>query len=167
MEVNKLWRLQNLKDAGYDQAMHLYMLIKLQSGIIIKAEKNHVIEIFKTSDWTPSGSEIISVGAPKVTLLEFFNKARSSVSEEVFFIYDSKTQNCQYFVKNCLRANGLWNAGVEKFVMQNAESIYKGLGLLEKVNKVVTDVASKLDNEIYGEGHSKIKKKLIFRKPLK
>ena len=152
---------QNLKDAGYDKAMHLYMLIKLQSGAIIKAEKNHVIEMFKTSDW--SSDETIDSSTPSTTLNDFFNKARTRVGDAVFFVYDSKTQNCQYFLRNCLQANSVWTESLSKFVMQDSESIYKNLGLLEKVNKAFTDIAGKADHAIFGAGEKK-KPKLTLRK---
>jgi len=151
---------QNLKEAGYDKAMHLFMLIKLQSGTIIQVEKNHVVDVFKTPNWSPSDSEIQDVATPSATLNEFLNKARTRVGDEVFFVYDSKSQNCQYFLRNCLQANGIWTESLSKFVMQDSISIYKNLGLLEKVNKAITDIAGKLDNAIFGAGKSKVKLKL-------
>lgn len=146
---------ENLKAMNYDQALHLFFLIKLSSGQIIKIEKNHVIEAETTSNWSPANSESVDVASPGQTLNEFLDKGRKSVGDEVYFIYDSKTQNCQYFIKNNLKANGLWNSTVEKFTLQDSVSIYKGLGLLEKVNKGITDIASKIDHSIFGAGRKR------------
>ena len=141
---------QNTKEAGYDKLMHLFMLIKLANGQVYQAEKNHVIEMKKAS-WDTSGEQERVNVKSGLTLNKMFENAIKSQGEN-FFIYDSKKYNCQRFIEACLRANGMWNSVLQSFVLQNAESIYKNLGLLEKAAKEVTDVANKFDVALNGRG---------------
>ena len=143
---------KNLKDLGYDKAMHLFLLLKLSNGKIVKAEKNEVINIHITSDWTPSGVESIDVSTSPHTLAQFFEKTRASIGDQKFYVYDSKNANCQKFVEANLRTNGIWSTDISRFVLQDSESIYKGLGLLEKVNRKITDIASIADHSLKGAG---------------
>ena len=88
-------------------------------------------------------------------LNDFLQKGLASVGPEKYFIYDSKSQNCQYFIKWNLSANGLWNDTINKFVMQDA---YKNLGFVEKAVKGLTDTAGIVDHMLRGSGRKKIKK---------
>ena len=132
--------------------MHLFALTHLESGTTILIEKNHVIEAKVTSWNVDSQTTTMQVGTSGNSLNEFLQKGLASVGPERYFIYDSKTQNCQYFIQWNLRANGLWSDTVSKFVMQDAASIYKNLGLLEKVNRHITDFAGKADRALFGAG---------------
>lgn len=147
---------QNLNELGYDNALHLFMLIKLSDGTIIKVEKNEVIDTAIAHNFNPEG-ESISVGSPNNTLNEFLDKGLKSVGEQKYFIYDSKRANCQIFLADNLKANGLWSQSVSNWVLQDAEKIYEGLGLLEMANKAITDTASKLNHALLGSGKRKIK----------
>ncbi|MDR3597100.1 hypothetical protein, partial [Clostridium sp.] len=108
---------RNLQDLGYDSALHLFALIKLSNGTVIKIEKNHVVDI-KVVGSFETKAESTEVGSLNNTLYQFLQNGVKSVGPEKYFIYDSKTQNCQYFIKWNLAANGLWNNNAEKFVMQ-------------------------------------------------
>ncbi len=111
----------------------------------------------------------MELGSPNRSLNEFIDRGLKSVGPERYFRYDSKAANwCQYFIKWNLSANGLWTDAANKFVMQDSVAIYKNLGLLdllstfERANKVVTDIASKVDSAIYGAGRKK-KKRIVKR----
>ena len=81
---------------------------------------------------------------------EFLQKGVNSVGVEKYFIYDSAKSNCQYWIQFNLKANNLWSSSVEKFTMQDTTSIYKNLGVLEAVNKGITDAAGIADHALYG-----------------
>jgi hypothetical protein len=131
------------------------MLIKLESGTILQFDKNHVIEC-KRGDWNSTGEKII-VGSDKNSLNDFLQKGVQLIGPTKYFQYDSKTQNCQFFIQWNLKANDLWTPEANKFTMQDAESIYKNLGLLEKINKKITDVAAIGDTILNGDGKIKSK----------
>ena len=149
---------RNLRALDYDKAMHLYLLFQLENGTVLKFEKNETIAVF-SDRWNQSKEvEAIELGSTGSTLNQFLQNGLQSMGPERYFIYDSKTQNCQYWVQWNLRANNLWNDNVNTFVMQDAVAIYKNLGWLEKANRFITDSASKLDNIVFGAS-VKIKRK--------
>ena len=141
----------NLKGAGYDEAMHLFMLVKLDNNIVLQCEKNEVISI-KTSKWD-TDAEMKEVSAPQNRSFgDFLQKGRDSVSPEAFFLYDSRNYNCQHWISVLLKANGLMTSDLSHWINQPAEKIYEGLGLLGIANKAVTDLAAGIDHVIYGRG---------------
>jgi|GEM_PF-4772123 len=152
---------ENLKNLGYDKAMHLYLYIRLANGIIIRADKNHVIEMKIVSNWVHDGKNVeeMPVSTPNdVTLLDFLRKGIDKVGLERYFKYSSGSSNCQDWIKSNLSANGLWSNSIETFVMQDAKKIYENLRLLEQAAQRITDVAAKADVALHGEGKSKRKK---------
>jgi hypothetical protein len=54
-----------------------------------------------------------------------------------------------------LQGNGMLNSTIRSWVLQDAESIYKNLGLLERINKDITDFAAKADTWMYGAGNKR------------
>ena len=140
--------------------MHLFLLFRLSNGACIKIEKNHVIEAY-IANWDMKDVESIEVGTNGKSFNEFLLRGVESVGPERYFVYDSKVANCQYFVNWNLSANGLWNSSVEQFTMQDAVSIYKNLGLLEKANKAITNIAGRGDHILHGSGIRKRRMKTV------
>ena len=103
--------------------------------------------------------ESVNVGSPGNTLNEFLKKGIDSVGESDYFIYRSSSTNCQHWIRANLKANGLWSDSVSKFVMQDADKIYENLGLLEKINQKITDIAHIADVAIEGAGANVIRKR--------
>ena len=72
--------------------------------------------------------------------------------------YDASNNNCQVFIKKVLSASGLYNSSVDKFVMQDAESLIKSLHpIAKKVVDTVTDVADRADALVKGSGDKRRK----------
>ena len=92
------------------------------------------------------------VGTKSIPLNDFFNKTIDNVGKEKFFVYDSRTQNCQYFVIWCLQSNGLLTSTIKNWVLQDADAIYKNLGIIERVNRGITDAAAVADRALFGAG---------------
>lgn len=96
---------ENVKAAGNDQAMHLYLSFTLDDGTSIRFDKNHVIEasLGKGS----SGAETMPVGLKAIPLNDFLNKGIDHAGKEKYFVYDSAKANCQWWIIWNLQANGL------------------------------------------------------------
>ena len=80
-------------------------------------------------------------------------KGESSVGQEKFWIYDARTQNCQFFIKWLLQSTRAWTQTAATFVMQDAEKVLDGLGYLGDAARVVTDIAHRADIAMNGRGH--------------
>jgi len=146
---------ENIKNAGYDAAMHLYLTFTLQDGTTIRFDKNHVLEASFSK--VPSNVESMPVGTKSIPLNDFLNKGIDFIGKEKYFIYDSRTQNCQWWIIWNLQANGLLNSTIKSWVLQDADAIYKNLGLLDKINRGITDFAAKADTALFGAGRLKYK----------
>jgi len=152
---NGKWE-ENKEKLSYDKMMHLFVLFRIEDGIsskVFKIEKNHVVEI-KPDRWdTDKDTEVMPFKVTtdmKMRLL--LEEAEKRVGADKLWVYDARTQNCQYFIKWILEYRIGWNSNVEKFVMQDAGKVLEGLGLLGKVAKVVTDVAGVADVALNGAG---------------
>ena len=88
------------------------------------------------------------------TMKKLFAGAEERVGADKLFIYDARSQNCQYFVKALLDRPGRtgWNSTVEKFVMQDAEKVMEGMGLLGDIARKATDLAHVADVALNGAG---------------
>jgi len=144
---------------SYDRMFHLFMVIKLSSGECFKIEKNHVVEIGKTS-WEQDGKGLEEVtGEAGVTLNQMVGGAEKLVGPSKLCVYDARTQNCQFFIQWLLKGCGKWTPELQKFVMQNAAGVLKDLDFLGKAARVVTDVAGVADVAMQGAGANIVKRR--------
>jgi hypothetical protein len=145
---------ENKEKLSYDKMFHLFVLIRLKSGSVVKLEKNHVVQIVGSSWNTDSETEVMpfQTDSAIMTINGCLKKAESREGASRLWKYDAVKQNCQYFIKWCFESFPGWTAEVDKFVLQNAEKVLEGLGLLEKAAKVVTDIAAVADVALQGAG---------------
>jgi hypothetical protein len=144
---------QNKEKLSYDKMFHLFALVRLFSGKVYKMEKNHIVEI-KSASWnTDSGTETMPfIVTTDMTIGKLLSGAENLVGAERLWVYDARTQNCQFFLKWCLSHKRGWNSAIEEFIMQDAEGVLEGLGMLGKAAKVVTDIAHVADVALNGAG---------------
>ena len=150
---NGQWE-QNKMSLSYDKLFHLFLLVKLADGTTLKIEKNHVVEIQPTS-WE-SGNKTEELGlrfSSDLNLGMLIANGEKNAGPEKFWVYDARTQNCQFFMKWLLQPAGAWTGSVDKFVMQDAEKVLSGLGYLGDAARVVTDIAGRADIAMNGRGH--------------
>jgi hypothetical protein len=140
------------------------MYVQLANGTTIRFDKNQVIHS-KIVNFDNQGKNVesVNVGSPGNTLNEFLKKGIDSVGESDYFIYRSGSTNCQHWIRANLKANGMWSDSVDKFVMQQADKIYENLGLLEKINQKITDIAHIADVAIEGAGALVVKRRKVVK----
>jgi hypothetical protein len=141
----------NKKSLQYDKMMHLWLVIGLDNGRKIKIEKNQVVEFSTNAD---TGNDFRDAPAPRsITWRAMLTAAESAAGgAEKLWVYDSITQNCQYFARAILKACGSWNAELEKFVMQDAAKVIEGMPWFQKVGRAITDAANVADVVMNGQG---------------
>ncbi len=76
--------------------------------------------------------------------------------EKKLFVYDSISQNCQFFVKHFLKGAGVWSDSLNKFVMQDAWKVIEGMSFFKKLGKKLTDTANIVDVAKQGQGRKRI-----------
>ena len=82
-----------------------------------------------------------------VNALEEYKKVGKNM-----YLYDARNNNCQWFVRNLLKGQGIWSPEIEKFVMQDGEKLLENMSKIGSTVKGVTNLASALDTLINGKG---------------
>lgn len=65
---------------------------------------------------------VVDLKGKKITFGDFINNAVSSVGNSIY-LYDHENNNCQKFVSDLLRANGLMTPELNKFINQDVKAI--------------------------------------------
>jgi hypothetical protein len=146
----------NKEKLSYDKLFHLYAVFTFMDNIegdeCWQIEKNQVVEM-KRGSWDQDGeTETVDLGITQYhTMNKLVEGALKTVGEKLW-VYDARTQNCQYFMKWLFQYAGGWNDKVEKFVMQDVQGVLHGLGYLGDVARKVTDIAAIADVALQGAG---------------
>ena len=87
------------------------------------------------------------------TLSEFIDGGvRASGKGDQFWVYNAKTNNCQYAVIDLLKGQGLLTPELHRFIFQDSVELLKNTGVLSGVFKRITDFAAKARVLIWGGG---------------
>ena len=137
------------------------MMITLDNGKTFKLEKNHLPEITMTSDPGKETLNTMNVRTPNnLSFNEFIANAEKVAGGNKLWVYDSISQNCQWFVKWCLKGAGVLTPELEKFIMQDAAKVIEGMPFFQKLARKLTDTANVLDVARSGQGKRKSKLKV-------
>jgi hypothetical protein len=142
------------KKLGYDYFFHLYMYMELEGGKKFRIEKNERVKLTEAID--KSKGECLEVPInKKVTLSEMFENAYNT-SKENLWHYSADKYNCQKFIYDMLNSSGLSSDKINKFVLQDAQSLFKQLpNYLKIVSQGATDIANVFNRLVSG---GKVKK---------
>jgi hypothetical protein len=157
MNAISLGKLDEIKrDKNYTDFYHLFMVLTLANGAIIKVEKNQTIEL-KQLGQTPQGKETIDiVPIRQTTLREFLDKGQRMMGTDKYFTYDAKNNNCQVYVYSLLEANSELNNERAHFVMQDVSELPS---FTQTIGRAITDLAHRADILVSGAGLRQKKKK--------
>jgi hypothetical protein len=140
---------QKNRSVSHDNLFHLFMIIYLQDGTVLKLEKNQVLGL-SVYQQKPN-TEIISVSiSGGLTISKMLETAIEKYGADQIIIYRGFNQNCQRFIVDLLESNGI------KIVYQQRNWILQDVdGLVsnwtQKLLNKVTDFAN-LGNQLI-EGH--------------
>jgi hypothetical protein len=125
-----------MKKHGYDQIFHLYMIVTLASGAEYIVEKNEIVNVAialpeKVNITDPNYRMDVPFDASKrrLTIRQMLNNCLIIEGKDLFYTYDFKTNNCQVFVRDCLKGSGLLTPELEKFIIQPIADIAKEVGV--------------------------------------
>jgi len=149
---------KTLKKYGFDELFHLSLLVSLQNGKKVVVEKNEEINIDTKLPEFKSKCEQKEIKFRPVagfTLNKLIQTTKAKIPEKQFFDYDSLRYNCQLFLLDVLKSNGLLKPEYKRFIYQDVRNLFNDLkkdyGYLEKIGKVATRSAS-IWNKITGKG---------------
>ena len=137
-----------LEKSNYDNLYHLSMYLILENGTKIKLEKNERIHTQLNPPDEKEDCDIVSQ-VVNIPFNQFIANTIKRMGMNSFVRYDPRTNNCQDFILNLLRANKISNSTLEKFIKQDADDIlFDANPNLYKVSKVITDVAGGVSEAI-------------------
>jgi len=149
--VNAALRVVSLgqwEDAtGRKELHHLFMFLKLVNGIVLRVEKNAVINIqVVASKDIPKGGYTHTLPRP-VTVTQFLRNAERRMGKERFYTYDAFHNNCQSFILALLQANQIHVSDQElAYIWENMPSVKDKLpSVTPKVIDTVTTTAAVAD----------------------
>lgn len=168
---------RNKSKLSYDKLFHLYLVFQLDNNEIYKIEKNQVVQV-STAEFNSEGSECLDIPIPvrdlqittekdldigdedyqlinngtQLTLNKMLGRAEQLVGKHNLYVYDPVNNNCQAFCMAMLSGSELANSEVETFVLQNVKEVLSGLGILEHIANGATNLASRVDTLVHGEG---------------
>lgn len=163
---------ENKEKAEYDKMFHLSMVLKLRgypNEISVEkiarvninedasktiTDKNKV-ELFPLTNYKATMKDGI------LTLDELLENTRKKIGDHKFFQYNAlEGINCQNFIQDILKSNGLLTPAADKFLFQPMEQVLKGLpSYLPKISQALTDLRGKIEQ--IQEGGSKKKRWLL------
>lgn len=136
----------------YDKMFHLFLVIQFRNHQVVKLEKNHVVEL-SNCNFDTNNIECLPVHVREnTTLNSLLTNAEKSRGARAIYVYDSVQANCQFFCRDILSSSNMINAECNQFIMQDAESVMKHLGLLHTISKKLTDAAHMGDIIYEGQG---------------
>jgi hypothetical protein len=129
---------------GYDKVYHLYAVLTLDSGKRLLLEKNErpvLSESVPADTKETEAMDVVTLRSP-IPLEEFVSKTVKQMSLEDYITYNAFSLNCQDFIRNHLRANGLLNPTLLQFVYQDIQKLVERTPSFSKwLAKKATDVA--------------------------
>lgn len=113
---------------GIDEIFHLYMIAKLKNGKSYIIEKNEVPHIEQaTADQIkilpPNYMRVIPLPKYALTIPKLVMNALAFEGRKKFFTYNFRTNNCQVFVGDILRANNLLTPDLDAYIHQPIDKI--------------------------------------------
>ena len=123
------------KQLGYDDIYHLSMILELDNAKSVRYEKNEVAV-------TVLGDSVIVPIKKPIKLIDFIDKTVKAVGVNNYYLYSADKYNCQEFLMAHLKANGLANSTIEKFIMQDAAVLLQKDPSLIGAFKQVTDIGA-------------------------
>lgn len=144
-----------LKNTPYDDLIHI--------GVVINdkylTEKDAVLN-FERSGVPKQSTETLNVPITKdITINELLETTRKKVGDERFSTYcalNSRNNcgNCQRYLTDLLKSNGLSTPETEKFILQDLTQVVKNLpGFTDALSNVLTGAKAVVNRIIEGEGN--------------
>ena len=111
-------------------------------------EKNEVINMAINSYPRFAETYDIKNVPPNLTINNLLQQTENLMGRQKFLSYSAYDNNCQHFILNVLKANGIIEG--TDFIKQNTEGIFSSNDSLRKIANTITDVAGRADVIIQG-----------------
>lgn len=170
--IEKILRLVSRKAINYDTIYHLYMLIYLKNGVVLRVERNQTFQMepasskdinMAVSGEVPDkvkGPASIKVRVPSMALGQamdnFIKEAKARNPTMGPWRYASmstdgaESNNCQDMVLSWLKGMGVQSSEVQTFVKQQIDKLLPAVA--NDVQQGITDLAGAVKDKVFGKG---------------
>jgi len=141
----------------YDKLFHLYAIIKTSQGSFT-LEKESTIRLIKGERYSHGeGFEYLNVdNVPSgLTLSQMLENTEKRMGQTKFIQYSAYSSNCQDFLYNVMKANGINDNTILSFIKQDTKSIFENNPTIRKLVNTVTDTHAVVYGTGYYEGDGK------------
>lgn len=154
------------KEMSIDDMFHLYCIVKLDNGDLYRVEKNSEIDIEKVSKLSGASSFEVELdnfnkSLPEMLqddLLKLKSEKGDKEGTKQFFEYSGYQYNCQDFIFNLLKNNGLYSEQMKSFVVQDLTKLSKNMSSTsKKVMNAITNLDKRVKILTFGAGLKKVK----------
>ena len=120
---------EELKAKGYDQAMHLGLVVLLSDGTRLLLEKNERVKATANPTTSPTTQDLaVPLGSKVLTLGDLIGNTLTAVGSKQFFSYSpAPSGNCQRWCVDVLRSSGLLTPQLEGWILQDVGTAVKQL----------------------------------------
>ena len=143
------------KEPSHDQLFHLFLVCELPDGVRIRVEKNQTLNVEPYEGAILEESVEVPMGdkKSKLTINQMLEKTKNAIGEYDFFIYNgfNGQQNCQNFVLNNLKSNGIEvPKELHDFILQPVSGLVSHWA--KEIAFIATSLASRGNLVLEGEG---------------
>ena len=120
---------EELKAKGYDQAMHLGLVVLLSDGTRLLLEKNERVKATTNPTTSPTTQDLaVPLGGKVLTLGDLIGNTLTAVGSKQYFSYSpAPSGNCQRWCVDVLRSSGLLTPQLEGWILQDVGTAVKQL----------------------------------------
>ena len=146
------------KNLKYDKVFHLFCVITLDDGTIFRLEKNQSVKI---TEGNSIEGEAINVNINSNHSFGEMMMNLEKLDGHFTWDYSPEEWNCQKFINDLLKANGLLTDGLSHFINQDAAALLESLPwFMKRISQMSTNIAGYIDR-IRGEGKTTLQSVLF------
>ena len=135
----------------YDKLFHLSLLVVTSNGGFL-LEKTERVNVSKDISLKKGTEELEIDNIPaNLTVRELIENTEKEMGSN-FLPYNPMNNNCQVFILNVLKANGLLNSTYEQWIKQNTDALFKNDPFLLSLSNKLVDIG-KIGNVISQGGN--------------
>jgi hypothetical protein len=151
--INGLINIAGTSKTSHDTLFHLFFVVQLYNGPVLVVEKLEQVNIapYVSMKIDDLRNIVIPTSGKFLTLNILFNNAILKVGLHKLCDYDAIERNCQVFIMDMLRSNGLSvPLETQKFIVQNMTNLIPSW--LKRLAYFGTSFQNRIDQVVEGQG---------------
>ena len=143
----------------YDDLYHLFLVVHTNKRKLL-LEKNDVILFQSYKNLQVKETDVMPVqNVPSnLSVVQMLIIVEKKMGRHRFYSYNARSNNCQHFILNVLKANNIGSSQNYEFIKQEFDELFEKMPIFNKIVNSVTATGAISDILIQGEGMNKERK---------